>query len=131
MPYEVLHNASIMTAVGCCGLQLYNFGETVSFCFWDDSWQPDSYYDKIVRNRKLEYHTLCYGTKILKEPFTKIFVYLFDSLLDIKVKEQTIENLMKGNKIFEPPRYMKTHEAAKQLLDIIERVSLLDICTCS
>ena len=28
-------------------------------------------------------------------------------LLDIKVKEQTVENLMKGNKIFEPPRYMK------------------------
>ncbi|CBY35212.1 unnamed protein product, partial [Oikopleura dioica] len=100
VPYEVLHNASIMTAVGCCGLQLYNFGETVSFCFWDDSWQPDSYYDKIVKNRKLEYHTLCY---------------------DIKVKEQTIQNLMKGNNIFEPPRYMKTHEAAQQLLDIIER----------
>jgi len=56
-----------MTAVGCCGLQLYNFGETVSFCFWDDSWQPDSYYDKIVKNRKLEYHTLCYGSKILKQ----------------------------------------------------------------
>ena len=33
---------------------------------------------------------------------------------------------MKGNKIFEPPRYMKTHEAAQQLLDIIERVSNLN-----
>ena len=53
-----------------------------------------------------------------------MYFYPYYSLLDIKVKEQTIENLMKGNKIFEPPRYMRTHEAAKQLLDIIERVSI-------
>ena len=26
---EVIHNASIMNAVGCCGLQLYQFGQTV------------------------------------------------------------------------------------------------------
>ena len=31
---KVVHNASIMNAVGCCGLQLYNFGETVGW-----SWQ--------------------------------------------------------------------------------------------
>lgn len=28
---EVIHNASIMNAVACCGLQLYRFGETVTF----------------------------------------------------------------------------------------------------
>merc|ERR1712038_277389 len=28
--YKVIHNASILNAAGCCGLQLYNFGETVS-----------------------------------------------------------------------------------------------------
>ena len=28
---KVVHNASIMNAVGCCGLQLYNFGETVGW----------------------------------------------------------------------------------------------------
>ena len=59
----------------------------MSFCFWDGNWRPDSYYDKIRKNRAMGLHTLC--------------------LLDIKVKEQTVENLMKGNKIFEPPRYMK------------------------
>lgn len=26
---DVVHNASIMNAVGCCGLQLYRFGQTV------------------------------------------------------------------------------------------------------
>jgi len=99
IPYRVIHNASIMNAVGCCGLQLYSFGETISMCFWDGNWKPDSYYDKIVRNRKMGFHTLC--------------------LLDIKVKEQTVENMMKGNKIFEPPRFMRTHQAAEQLLEII------------
>jgi hypothetical protein len=30
--------------------------------------------------------------------------------VDIKVKEQSIENLMKGRKIFEPPRYMTVNQ---------------------
>ena len=29
IPVKVIHNASIMNAVGCIGLQLYNYGETV------------------------------------------------------------------------------------------------------
>lgn len=36
------------------------------------------------------------------------------------MKEQSIENLMKGRKIYEPPRYMYASEAASQLLDIIK-----------
>ena len=33
-PHQVVHNASIMNAVDCCGLQLYNYGEAVSILFW-------------------------------------------------------------------------------------------------
>ncbi|KAJ8305739.1 hypothetical protein KUTeg_016284 [Tegillarca granosa] len=98
--YKVVHNASIMNAVGCCGLQLYHFGETVSIVFWTESWRPDSFYDKIKVNREKGMHTLC--------------------LLDIKVKEQTIENMMKGKKIFEPPRYMSVNQAAEQLVEIVQ-----------
>ncbi|XP_020370538.1 diphthine methyl ester synthase [Rhincodon typus] len=98
--YHVVHNASILNAVGCCGLQLYNFGETVSIVFWTESWKPESFYDKIKRNRQTGVHTLC--------------------LLDIKVKEQSLENLMRGRKIFEPPRFMSVSQAAEQLLEIIE-----------
>lgn len=43
---EVVHNASIMNAIGVTGLQLYNFGQTVSIVFWTDTWRPDSFYDK-------------------------------------------------------------------------------------
>lgn len=57
--YQVIHNASIMNAIGCCGLQLYNFGETISIPYWSDTWQPDSFYDKIKINRDNGFHTLC------------------------------------------------------------------------
>jgi len=98
--YQVVHNASILNAIGCCGLQLYNFGETVSIPFWTDSWKPSSFCDKIEANLKNGLHTLC--------------------LLDIKVKEQTVENLMKGRPIFEPPRYMTVNQAAQQLMEVVE-----------
>nr|XP_020644389.1 diphthine methyl ester synthase [Pogona vitticeps] len=99
IPYRVIHNASILNAVGCCGLQLYNFGETVSIVFWTDTWKPESFFDKIAKNRRNGMHTLC--------------------LLDIKVKEQSVENLIRGKKVYEPPRYMSVNQAAEQLLAII------------
>uniref|UniRef100_A0A1A7WY77 diphthine methyl ester synthase n=1 Tax=Iconisemion striatum TaxID=60296 RepID=A0A1A7WY77_9TELE len=101
IPYKVVHNASIMNAVGCCGLQLYNFGETVSVVFWTETWKPESFYDKICKNRTAGLHTLC--------------------LLDIKVKEQSVENMMRGKKIYEPPRFMTVSQAADQLIQIIHR----------
>lgn len=55
----MVHNASVMNAIGVCGLQLYRYGETVSIPFFTDSWRPDSFYEKIQRNRKLGLHTLC------------------------------------------------------------------------
>jgi len=100
IPHRVVHNASIMNAIACTGLQLYNFGETVSIPFWTDNWKPDSFYQKILKNRASGYHTLC--------------------LLDIKVKEQSEENLIRGRKIFEPPRFMTTQQAAQQLLEIVQ-----------
>ncbi|XP_071498471.1 diphthine methyl ester synthase-like [Diadema antillarum] len=100
LDYKVIHNASIMNAIGCCGLQLYNYGETVSIVFWTDTWKPESYYDKIAANRARGLHTLC--------------------LLDIKMKEQTIENLIKGRKIYEPPRFLTVPQAATQLLEILD-----------
>lgn len=57
--FHVVHNASILNAVGCCGLQLYSFGETISIPYWSDTWQPDSFYDKIKVNVANNFHTLC------------------------------------------------------------------------
>ncbi|KAI8848177.1 tetrapyrrole methylase [Chytridium lagenaria] len=93
IPVSSIHNASIMNAVGCCGLQLYNYGQTVSIV-------PDSFYDKMKQNKDIGLHTLC--------------------LLDIKVKEQSIENMARGRKIYEPPRFMTVNQAVEQLLEIEE-----------
>lgn len=56
---RVIHNASIMNAVASCGLQLYNFGQTITVPFWTSEWQPDSFFDKIMHNVKGGLHTLC------------------------------------------------------------------------
>jgi len=100
IPVQVIHNASIMNAIGCCGLQLYAFGQTVSIPFFNDKWRPTSFYGKIEQNLAIGLHTLC--------------------LLDIKVKEQTEENLLRGRKIYEPPRFMSINVALKQLLEAEE-----------
>ena len=97
---EVVHNASIVSAMGCCGLQVYRFGEIVSIPFFTDNWRPTSFYDKIKFNREKGLHTLC--------------------LLDIKVKEPTLESLARGKPVYMPPRFMKTDCAAQQLLEALE-----------
>ncbi|QHO29381.1 putative diphthine methyl ester synthase [Arachis hypogaea] len=56
---QSVHNASVMNAIGICGLQLYRYGETVSIPFFTDSWRPDSFYEKIHSNRTMGLHTLC------------------------------------------------------------------------
>lgn len=98
IPVSVIHNASVMNAVGACGLQLYRFGEAVSICFFTDTWRPDSFYDRVLSNRRQGLHTLC--------------------LLDIKVKEPNLEALARGRTVYEPPRYMSINAALQQLLEV-------------
>lgn len=78
---KVIPNASIMSGIGCTGLQL-------------------SYYDRVKENVQLGLHTLV--------------------LLDIKVKEQSYENMARGRRIFEPPRYMTVAQCASQMLETEE-----------
>uniref|UniRef100_A0A1B0BH29 Uncharacterized protein n=1 Tax=Glossina palpalis gambiensis TaxID=67801 RepID=A0A1B0BH29_9MUSC len=58
IPYKVIHNASILNAVGCCGLQLYKFGDTVSIPYWDETWKPESLYEEIKFNRLHNMHNM-------------------------------------------------------------------------
>lgn len=97
---KIVHNASVLNAVGAAGLQLYRYGEAVSLCFHSATWKPDSWHDRIRANRERGLHTLC--------------------LLDIKVKEQTDESLASGGKKlrYHPPRFMTATHAAKQLLEV-------------
>ncbi|EPE06560.1 diphthine synthase [Ophiostoma piceae UAMH 11346] len=98
IPVSNIPNASIMNGIGACGLQLYNFGQTVSMVFFTDNWRPASFYDRIKENRDIGLHTLV--------------------LLDIKVKEPNLESLARGRIVYEPPRYMTVGTCAQQMLEI-------------
>lgn len=63
---------------------------------WTEKWRPDSWYSKILANRRAGLHTLV--------------------LVDIKVKERSEENILKDRKIYEPPRFMTIKECVEQLL---------------
>lgn len=99
---EVVHNASAMGAAGTCGLQLYNFGQTISIPYFDDNWRPTSFYPKIKYNRGGGMHTLC--------------------LLDIKVKEPDFEAMKRGRVVYQPPRYMSVNVASEQLIEAEEKI---------
>ncbi|CAI5497818.1 unnamed protein product [Closterium sp. Naga37s-1] len=105
---SVVHNASVLNAVGATGLQLYRFGETVSIPFFTDTWQPDSFYDRILGNAARDLHTLC--------------------LLDIKVKEPSLEAMARGRIEYEAPRYMSVNTAICQLL-LVEEKRHQQVCT--
>jgi len=54
----VIHNASVFSAVGVTGLQLYKFGRTTSIPFQEENWHPETPYDAIKENMKNGLHTL-------------------------------------------------------------------------
>jgi diphthine methyl ester synthase len=113
IPFQTIHNASIMGVAGACGLQLYQFGQTISIPFFEENWRPTSFYPKIQYNRKGNMHTLC--------------------LLDIKVREPDYDAIMKRKTIqnldgtedqpYLPPRFMSVAQAAQQLIE-----TEVDIC---
>lgn len=98
---EVIHNTSVMGASASCGLQLYQFGYTVSIPLFEGTWRPgNSFYDRIKYNTEGGMHTLC--------------------LLDIKVKEPDYANHKGGKLKYLPPRFMSINVAISQLLEVEE-----------
>ena len=55
---EVINNASVLTAVGVTGLQLYKFGKTTSIPFMDDHPNLETPYNVFKENKNLGLHTL-------------------------------------------------------------------------
>jgi len=73
---QVVHNASIMNAVGEVGLELYRYGRTVSIPYWGPGFEPTSFLDAIKENLDRGLHTLC--------------------LLDIKADEKRFMSIAEG-----------------------------------
>jgi len=81
IPFEIVHNASVLTAIAETGLQLYKFGKTASMPTWKDNWKPDSFVEIIKQNISINAHTLL----------------LVDIALDLeKAKQQLKESLEKN-----------------------------------
>lgn len=55
---QVINNASILTAIGITGLQLYKFGKTTSIPFVEEHWTIETPYNVLKQNQKSKLHTL-------------------------------------------------------------------------
>lgn len=55
---QVIHNASIISAIGVTGLQVYKFGKTTSIPFPEKGFEPETPYDVLKENQKIGLHTL-------------------------------------------------------------------------
>ncbi len=85
---RVIHNASVINAVGAVGLELYKYGRTVSVPYWQPGYEPTSFLEGIKKNIECGLHTLC--------------------LLDIKSDEKRymsvkegVEHLLKAERVTE------------------------------
>ncbi|MCK4589644.1 MAG: diphthine synthase [Nanoarchaeota archaeon] len=89
---EVIHNASILTAVGITGLQLYKFGKTTSIPFAENYWALETPYNVLKQNQKQKLHTLFL---LDLNPLENKFMSINDAI-DILLKIES----KKKNKIF-------------------------------
>ncbi|MBU0457651.1 MAG: diphthine synthase [Nanoarchaeota archaeon] len=78
---KVIHNASVLTAVGTTGLQLYKFGRVTSIPFLEDHPQLETPYNVLKENKKNGLHTLF--------------------LLDLKPKEEKLMSINEALEILE------------------------------
>lgn len=56
--FEIIHSVSVFNAVAETGLQLYKFGKTTSIPKWQKNFNPESFYEVIEQNLKINAHTL-------------------------------------------------------------------------
>jgi len=60
IPYQIFHNASILTVVAETGLSLYKFGKTASMPNWaEHTNKPTSFTNYIKENQSIKAHTIC------------------------------------------------------------------------
>jgi len=93
---NVVHNASVLTAVAETGLQLYKFGKTTSIPFPEEKFRPETAYDVIKDNLSLGMHTLVLLDLRPSENKFMTVNQVIDILLEIqeKRKEKIITKLI-------------------------------------
>ena len=91
---EVIHNASILTAVGEIGLELYKYGKTTSIPFLDDFPELETPYNVIKENKDM--HTLC----LLDIKYTQSRFMTVNQALEVleNIEERKKENVINDEK---------------------------------
>ena len=56
---RVIPGISVTNFIAHSGLDEYKFGRTVTICYHENGFEPESFYDQILENRKIGLHTLC------------------------------------------------------------------------
>ncbi len=93
VPVKVVHNASILTAVGITGLQLYKFGRVTSIPFIEDHPQLETPYNVLKENQEQGLHTLFL---LDLKPDQKKFMTVNQALEILeKIESRKKENLVK------------------------------------
>lgn len=83
---KIIYSASVFDAVSEIGLQIYKFGKTASMPRWQKNFEPDSFLDYIIENKKINAHSLILADIGLS--FEKAFLQLEEA---IKRKEGEIK----------------------------------------
>jgi len=127
---DIVHNASIYSAIAETGLQIYKFGKTTTVTFWKPNYKPKSFYETIKQNKERGLHTL-----LLLDLDKRKKEYLspkeaIKTLLEIeKEKKQDIvtekTNLVIASRLGSPKRKIKYGEAEKLLEEKVEPPSSL------
>jgi diphthine synthase len=93
---EIIHGASVFTAVAETGLFLYKFGKVGSIPFWTKNFKPASFFDVYEDNLKINAHTLfLLDMNPLDEKFLSIKEAL-DMLLDVSKGKLTKKSMVIG-----------------------------------
>lgn len=56
---KIISGISITNTIAESGLDEYKFGRTVTICYHTENFKPESFYDQIKENQKINLHTLC------------------------------------------------------------------------
>ncbi len=57
--YKVIPGISITNTIAETGLDEYKFGRTVTICYHQENFEPETFFDQILENQKIGLHTLC------------------------------------------------------------------------
>jgi len=57
--YVVIPGISITNTIAETGLDEYKFGRTITICYHEKGFEPESFYDQLLENKKIGLHTLC------------------------------------------------------------------------